>query len=170
MTTTIKYSNTMIFMHWMMLVLVASTFAFIELRELFPKGTDPRNLMKFIHFSLGFTVLACVLCRLYFKFTSNPPVAHLSIAAKLGHGFLYAFLIMMPILGWLTLSAEGKDIPFFAFSLPALIAENQALAHTFEEWHETLGVVGYWAIGGHALMALYHHYIKKDPIFSRIMP
>lgn len=168
--TTSKYPSAVIFMHWMMFLLVIMTYAFIEFRELFPKGTDPRNLMKLIHFSLGFTVFLSVLLRIYFRLSSNIIVEHLSIMAKLGHLFLYLFLLTMPILGWLTLSAEGKDIPFFVVSLPSLIAENKELAHTLEDWHETLGIIGYWAIGGHALMALYHHYVKREPIFNRILP
>ncbi len=157
-------------MHWMMFLLVFLTYTFIEFRELFPKGTDPRNLMKLIHFSLGLTVLAFVILRIYFKLSSNPPVEQLSMLAKLGHLFLYLFMIAMPVLGWLTISAEGKEVPFFMFTLPSLIAENKDLAHTLEEWHETLGVIGYWAIGGHALMALYHHYVKRNAIFKRILP
>ena len=40
-------------------------------------------------------------------------------------------MIGLPLLGWLTLSAAGKPIPFFGLELPALIGADKALAGDF---------------------------------------
>lgn len=165
-----KYSRAIIYMHWFMLFLIVGTYLFIEFRVIFPKGTDARTLMKVAHFSLGLTVLLCVSIRVYLKLSAQQPNSHLSFAARLGHVGLYFYLMIMPILGWLVVSAEGKEVTFYFFTLPPLIAENADLAHDIEEWHEILGELGYWLIGGHALMALYHHYFKNDPTFRRMIP
>ncbi|MCB1578130.1 MAG: cytochrome B, partial [Xanthomonadales bacterium] len=47
------------------------------------------------------------------------PVWQHRLAAAM-HLALYLFLIVMPLLGWLALSADGKPVPFFGLELPAL--------------------------------------------------
>ena len=88
--------------------------------------------------------------------------------AGLMHAALYAFLVIMPVLGWLTLSAGGKVIPFFGLELSALIASDKAFA--VKEVHETIGTIGYYLIGLHAAAALYHHYFMHDDTLLRMLP
>ena len=78
-------------------------------------------------------------------------------------------MIGMPIGGWLILSAEGDPVPFFGLELPALVSPDKALAEQIEEIHETVGTIGYWLIGLHALAALYHHYVKRDNTLRRML-
>jgi cytochrome b561 len=73
-------------------------------------------------------------------------------------------------LGWLVLSAAGKPIPFFGLELPALIAPNEELAKELKELHETVGTLGYWLIGLHAVAALFHHYVLKDNTLLSMLP
>lgn len=86
------------------------------------------------------------------------------------HIALYGLLIGMPIAGWLILSGEGQIIPFFGLELPALMSPNKELAHQIEELHETMGKVGYFLIGLHAVAGLYHHYVVKDNTLRRMLP
>jgi cytochrome b561 len=79
-------------------------------------------------------------------------------------------MICMPIAGWLVLSAAGQTIPFFGLELPALIAKNKELAELIVEVHGTVGNVGYFLIGFHALAGLYHHYFLKDNTLKRMLP
>lgn len=83
---------------------------------------------------------------------------------------LYAFLIVMPVLGWLTLSAQGKVIPFFELDLPALIGPDKALGNSLEDIHETIGTIGYYLIGLHVAAALFHHYFLRDNTLLRMLP
>jgi cytochrome b561 len=76
----------------------------------------------------------------------------------------------MPILGWLTLGAQGKPIPFFGLQLPALTAADKDLGHTLEGIHETIGTLGYYLIGLHAAAALFHHYWTRDNTLRRMLP
>ncbi|HSF72081.1 MAG TPA: cytochrome b/b6 domain-containing protein, partial [Methylotenera sp.] len=68
-----RYSKPLIILHWLMLALMVTTYAAIELRELFPKGTEPRELMKSLHFMFGLTVLISVSFRIYFRLSSTSP-------------------------------------------------------------------------------------------------
>jgi superoxide oxidase len=159
-----------------MLLLLIAVYATIELRGMFPKGSDPREAMKAWHFMLGLAVFGLVWLRLLIQATAGPVPAIVpaqprwqAVSAKLMHVLLYLFMIAMPILGWLVLSAEGKPIPFFGASLPALIAENKESAKSLQEIHETVGELGYWLIGLHAAAALFHHYVVRDNTLSRML-
>jgi len=81
---------------------------------------------------------------------------------------LYALMIVLPLLGWVTLSAKGEVIPFFGLQLPAVVDANEALAERTEEVHETLATVGYFLIGLHAIAALFHHYVRRDNTLRRM--
>ncbi|MDP3976650.1 MAG: cytochrome b [Pseudomonas sp.] len=174
--TTERYGSLTIGIHWLMLLLFVAVYAFIELRELYPKGSDPREAMKTWHFMLGMLVFVLVWPRLVARFSGSTPVIRpepagwMQLAAKLGHLALYALMVVMPLLGWLTLSASGKPIPFFGLELPALIGENKDLAKQIKEVHETIGTLGYYLIGLHVLAALYHQHIKHDNTIARMLP
>lgn len=75
----------------------------------------------------------------------------------------------MPLLGWLTLSAKGKPIPFFGLQLPALIGADKTLAESLEEIHEFIGTLGYYLIGLHTVAALAHHYFMRDDTLLRML-
>ena len=171
-----RYGSVSIAMHWVMLLLLIAVYATIELRGIFPKGSDPREAMKAWHFMLGLAVFVLVWLRLIIQAAAGPVPAILpvqprwqALSAKLMHVLLYLFMIAMPILGWLVLSAEGKPIPFFGVSMPALIAENKESAKSLQEIHETVGELGYWLIGLHAAAALFHHYVARDNTLRRML-
>jgi cytochrome b561 len=171
-----RYSRLSIFLHWAMLLLITAVYSCILLRELFPRGSDLREGLKMWHFMLGLSVLALVIIRivarlLYAKppIKPEPPVWQI-VLAKLTHFALYIFMLAMPVLGWLILSSADKSIPFFGLELPALVAPDKALAEQIEEIHETIGTIGYFLIGLHALAALFHHYVVKDNTLRRMLP
>jgi cytochrome b561 len=171
-----SYAPALIALHWGVLILIVGVYASIELREFWPKGSTTRELLKIAHFSLGITVLALVFVRLWFRFkTAVPsiepePPYYLRLAATGAHVALYAFMIVMPLLGWATLSAEGAPILFFGLPIFPIAPESKSLAELFEETHTTIGDIGYFLIGAHAAAALYHHYVRKDDTLIRILP
>jgi len=171
-----RYSHASIFLHWLMLLVLVAVYAAIELREFFPKGSEPREAFKMWHFMLGLAVLGLVWLRIAARLLWATPTASLGepnwrhVMARLTHLALYVFMIAMPIAGWLILSAEGETIPFFGFELPALVGPNDQLAEQAEEIHELGGTIGYWLIAFHAAASLFHHYVLRDHILARMMP
>lgn len=170
------YARISIALHWLMLVLLASVYALIELRDLFPKDSAERNLMKDLHFMFGLTVFVLVWLRLAMRLinptppiTPKPPAWQTGLA-HLVHLLLYLLMIGMPLAGWLILSAADKPIPFYGFELPALTGPDSDFAKFIKGWHERVGGWGYWLIGLHALAGLYHHYIKRDNTLVRMLP
>jgi cytochrome b561 len=174
--TTARYGSVSIGLHWLMLLLLIAVYAVINLTDLYPKGSAPREALKTWHFMLGLTVLLLVVVRLVNRaFGSVPAVVPApSVGQKrlaaLMHLVLYALMIFMPILGWLTVSASGQPIPYFGMQLPALLAPDKALADGLKEIHETFGTVGYFLIGGHAVAALFHHFFIRDNTLVRMLP
>ena len=171
-----RYPPLSIFLHWAMLLLIIGVYSCILLHESFPRGSDMRADLKTWHFMLGLSVLALVIIRIVSRlFTTKPPIkpeppAWQMLFAKTMHLALYAFMLAMPILGWLILSSADKTIPFFGLELPALIGPDKALAEQIEEVHETIGTIGYFLIALHALAALFHHHVVKDNTFRRMLP
>jgi cytochrome b561 len=175
-TTRNRYHALSMAAHWLTLALLVAVYALILLRELYPKGSGPRAAMEMWHFMLGMTVLGVVgvrvLLRLMFRAPpiTPTPSAVLRLSAVAMYLALYLFLVVMPLLGWLALSADGKPIPFFGLQLPALIAPNAALGENLEELHETIGTIGYYLVGLHAAAALFHHYFMHDDTLLRMLP
>ncbi len=175
--TTDRYGALSIAMHWLMLALLVAVYACIELREFYPKGSDLREGLKTWHFMLGLSVLALIIVRLAIRFFTGAtpriqpvPAVWQQRSAALMHLALYAFLIVMPLLGWLTLSAKGKVIPFFGLDLPALIGPDKTLADWLEDIHATIGTIGYYLVGLHAAAALFHHHVLRDNTLLRMLP
>jgi superoxide oxidase len=100
-----RYSAISIAMHWAMLLLMVAVYACIELRELYPKGSDPREALKMWHFMLGLCVLLLIWVRLFFIFKGQSPQivptppTWQKVLAKVVHIALYVLMIGLPILG-----------------------------------------------------------------------
>lgn len=171
-----RYHLASISLHWLMLALFVGVYASINLRELFDKGSVPRESLKSLHFMLGLAMFGLVWLRLALRAIYPAPRLQpalpqwQAVAAKLAHLALYALMLGMPLLGWLVLSAAGKPIPFFGLALPALIGPDKALASQLKEIHEIVGTAGYFLIGAHAAAALFHHYIQRDNTLLRMWP
>lgn len=172
-----RYPAAVIAMHWLTLALLVAVYTLIELKGYFPKGSDTREALKSWHELCGVTVLGVVIVRLFIRracrgtppIVPNPPQWQ-QILAKAMHVILYMFLIAMPVLGWFVLSAKGQlDLPLGLHLMP-LIAPDKPLGKTLEDIHETIGNVGYYLIGLHALAALFHHYWMRDNTLRRMLP
>lgn len=170
------YSALSISLHWLTLLLLIAVYALMELKGVYPKGSAPREAMKDWHYILGLSVFCLVWLRLGTRFSGPSPMvvpampAGQALLAKAMHLALYALMIALPLLGWLTLSASGTAVPFWGLELPALIAKNKDTAKLLKEIHETLANAGYFLIGLHAAAALFHHYVKRDNTLKLMLP
>lgn len=171
-----RYGALSIALHWLMLLLIVAIYASMELRGIFPKGSALYNGMKTWHYMLGLSVFVLVWVRLAARLLSttpaiDPPLPPWQRRFSAGlHVALYLLMMVLPMLGWLMLSAGGKPIPFFGLELPALIAENKANAKQIKELHEAIATAGYFLIGLHAAAALFHHYWLGDNTLKRMLP
>jgi len=171
-----RYTASLRRLHWLMAVMIALAYLAIEQRNLFERGTPERFAMVQSHFWLGIGIFVLVWVRLQQRLKYGAPRITPALPgwqngiSHLMHVALYAFFIVMPILGMLTAWTDGKAIliPFTDIALPALLAENKDLAHQLEELHHDIGEAFYWVIGFHIVAALYHHFIRKDDTLVRM--
>jgi cytochrome b561 len=172
-----RYTASMRRLHWLMAIMIALAYLAIEQRGLFERGSAPRVFMMQSHFWLGIGIFILVGVRIRQRLKYRVPRITPALPgwqAGLSHAFhfaLYAFFIVMPILGIMTAWTDGKTlfIPFTDIALPALMAENEALAHQLEEWHHDIGEAFYWVIGFHVFAAVYHHLVRKDDTLKRML-
>jgi len=176
MTATNRYAPVLRRLHWLMAVLILLGYLAIEQRGLFERGTPARFAMVQSHFWIGLTVFGLALWglvqgRRFGAPAVSPPLpAWQSSIATLMHVALYAFFLVMPILGLATAWTDDKILylPFTDLALPALLAPDKDLAHTLEDLHGTIGDVFYWVIGFHVVAAIYHHFVRRDDTLRRM--
>jgi len=70
-----RYHGLSIALHWLMLLLIAAVYACIELKGNFPRGSEPRELLKQWHFALGMLVWLLVWARLLARLLLPAPAA-----------------------------------------------------------------------------------------------
>lgn len=172
-----RYGSLSIGMHWLMLLLLIGVYAMINLHDFAPKGSDLRANLKVWHFVFGLGILGLVLGRIGARLVAGatppitPPVSRWqTLVAETMHIALYAFMLGMPLLGWVAVSAKGVPVEFLGLHLPALIGQDKELYDELKEIHETVGTLGYYLIGLHAVAALFHHYVMRDNTLLRILP
>jgi len=171
-----KYAPVSIAMHWLTLVLMIAIYGSIELHEMLPRGNSLRHAAEEWHIYFGFTILILAIVRLSINLRltappiTPPPPPWQMLVTKSMKVYLYALMLVMPLLGWWHLSANDEAINFFFIPMPAIAPVSEAMADFSGEVHEIFGISGYFFIGIHALAALYHHYLVKDDTLRRMLP
>jgi cytochrome b561 len=176
-TASPRYAPVLRRLHWLMALLILAVYLLIEQRGLFPRGSGGRAAMMQGHFWVGIAIFVLVWWRLASRARLGappvtPPLDKASALLSKGvHLALYAFFIVMPLLGMATAWSDGKAIliPFTGVALPALLPENEALAHQLEDLHGTIGEAFYWVIGAHVLAAIWHHAFRRDDTLKRML-
>lgn len=163
-------------LHWLIFALLVAVVALMELREIFPKGSIPREAMKSWHYLLGMLVLVLALLRVIARWSGPVPALVSGTPgwqrklATMVHFGLYAIMLGMPVLGWMLLGASSETLHGFGWELPALLAPDEALAEALEEIHEAGAKLAYVLLGLHVCGALYHHFIRHDDTLTRMLP
>ena len=168
------YDNVSVFLHWLTALLVLSQFALAETWEWFARPT--RHLMIVAHMSFGIILSAVIVARLVWRLLPGHQVAPAvsgwtEMASKGVHYLLYAMLVAEAALGFVLRWAGDESMSFFGLLIPPPFAPfSKAAHHQLGELHELNG----WAIiilaAGHAAAALYHHYVLRDRVLSRMLP
>lgn len=168
------YDPVSIALHWLTAVLVLTQFALAETWEWFARPTH--RLMVDAHMSFGIILSAVIVFRIVWRVLPGHRVTPAvpgwaGMAARAVHSLLYAMLVAEAVLGFVLRWAGNESMGFFGLLLPPPFAPfSKPARHLIEELHELNG----WAIvilaAAHAAAALYHHYVLRDPVLSRMLP
>lgn len=161
--------------HWITAVafIFALLTAFVA-EEFMAKG-EARTQVFHLHFSLGISLFMLMILRLvWLKISPNPAdIGENRLEIVLSHivkGFLYLSLIIMPISGYMMVSAGGHDISFFnLFTLPNLIGENPDIKAIAKPLHVYSGFFITFVLFAHIAGALKHHLVYKDDVLNRML-
>jgi cytochrome b561 len=168
------YDGVAIALHWFTAVLVFVNFALAQTWDWFAKPT--KGLMEQAHMSFGVLLTAAILARLIWRWLPGHQVSSIEagwvkLASKGTHYLLYLLLIAEAALGFAFRWGAGRPMAFFGTGIPPMIGEMaRPLRRELREYHEWIG----WGIITlallHALAALYHHYVLKDRVLTRMLP
>ncbi|NIA53002.1 cytochrome b [Massilia sp. TW-1] len=168
------YDTFSIALHWLTAVLVLLQFVLAATWEWFGRPTE--RLMVVAHMSFGIVLAAVIVVRVAWRLVPGrrTPAAvsgWAGMAARTVHVLLYCMLAAEAVLGFVLRWAGNESMSFFGLLIPPPFAPfSKPALHLVEELHELNG----WAIvilaAGHAAAALYHHYVLRDPVLSRMLP
>ena len=170
-----RYDNVAIALHWAVALLVVVQFAMAVTWDWFARPT--RHALESVHISLGVLLTAVIVARIVWRLIPGHRRSPLEqgwvqLASKGVHYLLYLLLVAQAALGFGFRWAEGHSVEFFGlFAIPGPFGElARPTRRLLHEGHEWIG----WAIViialGHALAALYHHYVLKDRVLGRMLP
>ncbi len=168
-----RYHPALVVLHWILalMIMLGLVMGGNVLAE--TPNSDPEKLLYLkIHMSAGTIILLLMIVRLVIRLITKKP-AHADIGHSLlnklsvaTHYLFYLLVILIGASGLATANLAGlPDIVFGASGAP--------LPATFDEFpsrvaHGALGFVLLLVIIGHVSAFLYHQFIRKDKLFSRM--
>lgn len=169
------YTLTAIVLHWAIAALIVSAIAFGA--YMVRLSISPAKLKLFsYHKWIGVTIFLVALVRILWR--ASHPAPRLPetmpswerIAARATHLALYAFIVIVPVTGWLTSSAHGFQTVYFGvLPLPELLEKNKELAGRLETLHFALNKTLLLLALMHAGAAFKHHFIDRDDVLKRML-
>lgn len=163
--------------HWATVLLVAAQFIVGWTMPDIHRGTLPVGLVAW-HLALGSTLLVVVVFRLAWRLTHRPPPSPAGLpiwqqrTAAITHAALYVLLLLVPVTGWASASARAWAVRAFGvLPLPQILPAHARIGFRLGDVH---GGILAWALlivlGLHVLAALYHRFILRDTVVSRMLP
>ncbi|AVJ57178.1 cytochrome b [Idiomarina sp. OT37-5b] len=172
--TTNQYGWVSIVIHWTTALVVIAMFALGWWMLTLTYYDEWYRLGPWWHKSIGILLLALTLFRLLWKVAVGVPNPDgkrwEQKAAKLGHGALYFMLFVVMLSGYMISTADGRAISVFDwFDVPGISfgVENQEDIAGLVHWYAA--VVLMILAAGHALMAVKHQVINKQPTLKKMI-
>lgn len=186
-----RYTIVAIVLHWLMALLIIWQ---IWIGIWMTGAIDDREAQSAayegfqFHKSLGLTLLVLALLRLAWRIIHGFPgfPAHMprwqQIAARISHVLLYAFMVLIPLTGWLYVSTGWNSDAGAALQVPTVwfglfewphvpgLEGNSALADTAVEMHELMAFSLIALLVVHVGAALKHHFADRDHVLWSMLP
>ncbi len=172
--TTNQWGTLSIALHWLMgLLIIVMLGMGLYMKELPP--SDTKWMIYGLHKSFGVILLGLFFIRLIWRISQPipklPPMPTFhTFLAKSSPWVLYLLMAIMPISGYIMSTAAGYPVSLFnLWAVPSLIDPNPLLAGWAKQTHAIAGNVFIAVLGLHLAAALYHHWVKKDFLLSRML-
>lgn len=173
---TLRFTPVAMAFHWLTAVLVAVGVAIALLLDSTETARDRNDLLA-IHKSIGILIFGLAWLRVLWRTTHAPPPLIVSqppwqkAAAWVTHVALYLITLTMPITGFISAAARGRETTFFdLFKIPQWVPLDRSLSTLTENVHEWSSWGLYALVGLHVGAVIYHHFVQKDGLFGRMWP
>ena len=160
-------------LHWLVFIcLLMAVFAGYNLEAM--EAGPEKDAEAGTHASFGLLILFMVILRLGWRLINvQPELEELAAArrrlANRVHQLLYLLMFLQPLSGVGMVQAYGYPLTFFGmFSVPAIMPQSENLGVAFYLIHSFVWVALTLIVVGHALVALHHHFIKKNRVLRRM--
>lgn len=174
------------FLHWLMAAWIVTAYGVI-LYLTWGHTTGPIPGLN-IHKAIGFAILIPFVIRVVWRFCNPAPALPEQMPrwqirlSQLTHVLLYFLMIAMPLSGYF---GNFGGVDYGIFRVPPFARTE--LAHwifttfsiTGEQWDLFFDTFHYRVVGPfllpalvllHAGAALYHHFVKRDEVLTRMLP
>ena len=164
-----RWSLSVRLLHWLTVVALAAQLA-VAFGPMAGPGMAPMNWLP-LHMSIGVTVIAMILLRLFWRVFTKVPVRSLPrpvrFAGAIVHVCLYVTILAVLITGWLAY----RPLPFMpparlfgSLPLPLAPAVDGLSARSFAMLHARLVWILLGLVGVHVLAALAHAALLRDGV------
>jgi cytochrome b561 len=181
-----SYSHAAIALHWLVALMLIGNFAGgLFMGDLLaPEATSEQKKLGFqivqLHKSTGLTILVLSLLRLALRLVKGAPAypGHMTqlerTLAKTTVWAFYAVMILVPLTGWIMVSASPLGFPtiwYGLFEWPHLpIETSRETSGAASEVHEIIAFTGAGLLLLHIGAALKHHFLDRDDVLARMLP
>lgn len=165
-----QYSNRMVVVHWLTLVLMVAAFFLGEEAHDARKEEGATIAAYVAHSVVGAAVMLLTLLRLVFRKADGVPAplgnSAMDKVATGVHHMLYLILILLPVSGMVQVMTSDVGKAILAGD-PTLLPQKftGVAAH---EVHEMLVPAMFLLVGVHVLGALKHQFVLKDGLLKRM--
>lgn len=181
-----RYGTVAMTLHWLIAALLLANIALgLYVAEVMADRDPLHGPALQFHKSIGLTVLVLSVVRVLWRLAHPAPPLPQSMArstrtlAHISHFLLYLFILVIPLTGWLMVSASRSGAPtnYFGFlewpSLPFFShlagPEKKALHHDFNVAHLVLALSALALVPIHIAGAFYHRG-REDDVLARMIP
>lgn len=189
-----RYTKTAIILHWLIALGIFVMFAIGWYMSELPKDApkqmafdlfdlgiytwqlaeevSPRAFYYNLHKSIGVTLLAFILLRVFWRITHRPPPLltskkwEINLATS-AHHLLYLLMVALPVSGVIMATYSKFGVKWFGVALIQGL-DNKEWRELFKEVHEVIGAIILLVIILHIAGALKHKFLDKDDTLKRM--
>lgn len=169
-----RYDGLAMALHWLTAGLVLAQFGLAEVWGFAPRPS--RHLLIVAHLSFGIVLTVVLLVRIGWRLipghaVRGAGVGWMALATKAMHGGLYGLLAAEAVAGFLLRWSSKQPMSFLGLPI------HSPFPPFSKAFHRGIGVVHDWVAwtiivlaAGHALAALFRHFVLRDGVLRRMLP
>lgn len=170
----VRYDGLAMALHWLTAGLVLAQFGLGEIWGFAPRPT--RHLLIVAHLSFGILLTVVLIVRIGWRLTSGRKVrgtatGWMAIASTAMHSGLYGILAAEAVAGFLLRWSSKQPMNFLGLPIQSPFPPFS------KPFHREMGVAHDWIAWiiivlatGHALAALFRHFVLRDDVLWRMLP